>query len=141
MHVYAGWDVTDAVAANNTAVMRINGVDDSPTVIKTQGPVDYTRTDHGIGSNVGGGSLSVDADVAQLYINTDAYVSDVTQFISGGKPVDLGSDGSGPSGSQPVVYMPNEAASYATNAGYGGNFVAKGTTGVVTDVSGPAGPG
>ena len=44
-----------------------------------------------------------------------------------GYPVNLGSDGSTPTGSQPILYLKNPAASVGTNSGSGGNLTANGT--------------
>lgn len=41
---------------------------------------------------------------------------------STGKPVSLGSNGSLPTGSSPLLYLPNPAATTGTNAGTGGNM-------------------
>lgn len=52
-------------------------------------------------------------------------------YSATGKPVDVGSDGSTPTGSAPEVYLsvrPGDAASdFATNRGTGGNFTENGT--------------
>lgn len=48
-----------------------------------------------------------DGEIAEIWFD-DVYYDAPTyidKFISGGKPVDLGSDGSAPTGSQPVIYI------------------------------------
>jgi len=79
-----------------------------------------------------------DGAVAENYINTDfAFNGDIASVVerfrtSSGKPADLGSDGSYPTGSQPVVYQTlragDSASDFATNQGYGGNMTESGTT-------------
>lgn len=49
-----------------------------------------------------------------------------------GKPVALGADGSGPTGSQPVCFLSGPASSFNINRGYGGDFT---VTGSPTDAS------
>ena len=78
-----------------------------------------------------------DFNIAELYFAPGQYldfsvVSNRRKFISAnGKPVHLGSDGSLPTGTAPVVYFhlddSESAANFATNAGSGGNFSVNGT--------------
>lgn len=44
------------------------------------------------------------------------------KWISGGKPVSLGADGSAPTGTQPRVYLKDSGNSWTNNYGTGGNF-------------------
>jgi len=43
-----------------------------------------------------------------------------------GRPVDLGADGSAPTGTQPPIYLHGNATTFANNAGYGGAFTVYG---------------
>jgi len=43
------------------------------------------------------------------------------------RPADLGSNGSTPTGTQPLIYFNGDAASAGTNAGSGGNFTINGS--------------
>ena len=48
------------------------------------------------------------------------------KFISAaGRPVNLGANGSGPTGNQPIIYCPTGDGT--NNLGYGGNFSANGS--------------
>lgn len=66
-------------------------------------------------------------DIADLYINLGAYL-DLTdagnraKFISGGNPVDLGSDGSTPTGSAPTLFLHGPVSGWETNDGAGGGM-------------------
>lgn len=52
------------------------------------------------------------------------------KFISAlSKPVDLGADGSTPTGSQPLIYFRNSVATWETNLGSGGGFTENGALG------------
>lgn len=82
-------------------------------------------------------STSFDGCVAELYFAPGQYLdfsveANRRKFIdASGKPVDLGSDGSTPTGSQPILYLhlddAEAVANFATNAGTGGNFTITGT--------------
>lgn len=55
------------------------------------------------------------------------------KFIdAGGKPVNLGADGSTPTGTAPAIFFSGDAAAFATNAGTGGAFT---LTGSLTNAS------
>lgn len=67
-------------------------------------------------------------DLADVYINLNAYL-DLTnstnraKFItSGGAAVDLGSDGSTPTGSTPTMFFHGAVSGWETNDGSGGGF-------------------
>lgn len=51
-------------------------------------------------------------------------------FSSGGKPVSLGATGNLPTGTAPLIYLPNPAATVNINAGTGGNFATTGSPAV-----------
>lgn len=66
-------------------------------------------------------------EVAELYWdyghNLDLSVgANIDKLIIGGKPANLGANGSTPTGFQPLIYLPNAAATYGVNAGSIGNF-------------------
>lgn len=76
-------------------------------------------------------------DISELYATNELL--DITvqanrdKFLkSDGTPEDLGSDGSTPTGTQPLIYMSGDAAAWnaGINKGSGGNFV---MSGAVTD--------
>ena len=103
--------------------------------------VDLTHTSYYIGSQ-DDGTLKYNGEVSEMYW-TDEYIdlsvqSNREKFIdstgTGAAPVDLGSDGSSPTGTQPLLYMKGNASVWnaGTNAGSGGDFT---MTGAVTDSS------
>ena len=91
-----------------------------------------TATDTIVGSNITTGGLRFNGDIADLWIDFDTYLdlSDVNvrrQFIDGnGFPVDLGTDGSKPTGSAPDIFLSGDTATWHTNDGTGGGFTENG---------------
>lgn len=77
-------------------------------------------------------------DIADLWLN-DAYL-DLTssanrnKFYLNGRPVDLGADGSAPTGSSPVLFFSGATDSWHVNKGTGGGFTEVGT---LADGTGP----
>jgi hypothetical protein len=67
--------------------------------------------------------------LAELVFN-DTYLDNPAAFYASGSPVDVGSDGSTPFGSQPVLYFSsNGSGADWTNQGTGGAFTQAGTIG------------
>lgn len=104
--------------------------------------IDFTRTGYSIaeGSDVSYGPDRLNADLANFWMD-DSYIdiSNTTnraKFISAsGTPVDAGSDGSTPTGSQPLIYIKGDAATWNSatqNLGSTSDFT---MTGSVTDSS------
>lgn len=92
--------------------------------------VDYTGSMQFWAQNAGGGN-KFNACYAQMYVNTDEFV-DITveanrrKFVSAAvKPVNLGADGSVPTGNQPSMFFNSPAASWLVNSGYGGDLTAQ----------------
>ena len=112
--------------------------------------------DQTYGANIGGGTLDFDIDnatntICRRYYSAAVGVGDyevcdlwkdsayfdlsdssnLEKFIKDGKPVDLGDDGSGPTGSSPVWYQSvregESAADFMTNKGTGGDLTLTGT--------------
>lgn len=128
-HLLASWDLAAGVGH-----LYVNDADDraaAPTL--TNDTIAYaTPTEWTIGARHDG-NIPFGGDMCDLYLNTDAYI-DITnvtnrrKFITAGlKPVDLGADGSAPTGSQPVIFQKNPLATWPTNVGYGGGFTLTGT--------------
>ena len=130
VHIMASWDV-----GNNAGHLYIDDVSDESTEIISNSDIDYTRTNHRIASDVSAADL--DAELAQVYLNFSEYVdlssaSNRRKFISAsGKPVNLGSDGSLPTGTSPIIFFdlaPGDAVStFASNKGTGGGFTLTGS--------------
>lgn len=76
--------------------------------------------------------------LAELYFNSGAFLdmaTNITRFRSaGGKPVNLGTDGSRPTGSAPYAYFKNKATNFHVNEGTGDDLVPAGS---LSDVAGP----
>ena len=97
---------------------------------------DLTTTPYRIGS-VYDNSGKFYGDMSELYFTTEyldiSTESNRRKFITAdGKPVNLGSNGSTPTGTQPLIYFSGEASVWnaGTNKGSGGDFT---MTGAVTN--------
>lgn len=71
------------------------------------------------------------AEIAEFWFSTASQIdfSDANnraKFARNGRPAYLGTDGSKPTGSQPLIYMKGAASAWATNYGSGGNFTVNG---------------
>lgn len=100
--------------------------------------VDYTTSEWYV---MGSGGNAFNGDISQFYFATGRYldfsvVANRRKFVAADNlPVSLGANGSLPTGSAPIIFLNNPAASYGTNLGTGGNF----TIGAaISDVEGPA---
>jgi hypothetical protein len=126
-HFGAYWDVGNTVDG-----LLIDGSDDKVLVVNSDGDIDYLATDVIMGGAFSGGGSPgtklLDAEIADFYFNQaevlDLSVSaNLLKFRSAdGKPVDLGSDGSTPTGTAPIVFFSGATATWHTNKGGGGGF-------------------
>lgn len=126
IHFLASWDL-----ANSIAQIYINDVSSESTTTLTNDTINYVTAASTIGA-FAGGTNKVNGCFAEFYFAPNQFldfsnVYNRRKFISGGiKPVFLGTDGSVPTGTAPIVYLhldPAEApADFATNRGTGGNF-------------------
>jgi hypothetical protein len=135
-HVYYSWNV-----ATPAGWLWVDGADDLSASTVTDGTLDYTRADHTfMGNN------SPSADVADFYLNLATSLdpgdsNNILKFRDGdGNAVDLGSDGSIPTGSQPIAFHHLDdgqaAVNFGTNLGSGGGM---NITGTLTSTDGPNG--
>lgn len=126
--------------ATTTYHCYIDDIDETvtPTTI-TNDNIDFTGHKWGIGDYWNGGAGNFMGDVSEMYF-TDEYI-DITveanrrKFISAaGVPVDLGSSGGTPTGTDALLYYKGAASVWnaGTNSGTGGNFT---MTGAVADSS------
>jgi hypothetical protein len=131
--VMASWNL-----AVTTTHFYVDGVDDANEVTATNDTIDYTRSDYGVGANVAAGD-KFNGAIAWLYFAPGQYLDLSTAANrlkfrkADGTPEDLGIDGSTPTGTAPLVYLPDGDAS--NNHGTGGNFTATGSPDATT---GPA---
>ena len=126
-HALVSFDLSVPIAH-----MFIDGVDDEAGgSTETDDTIDYTTSDKSIGSNVSGGN-KWDGCLAEIFFGTGFL--DITQESnrlkfrsSDGKPVNLGTDGSTPTGSSPVVYLRGDSTNFEINSGTGGDLVVAGS--------------
>ncbi len=134
VHVLASWDL-----AANVSHLYLNGVADQTVTTRTNNTINYLSSDCTIGAQTVGALFKFNGDMADLYLNTAEYLdlsvaANRAKFARGGRPVDLGPDGSLPTGSQPTIFLKGPAVSFATNLGSGGNFT---VSGALTDAATP----
>lgn len=131
VHVFVYFDLANS--ANRG--MYINGAAETVTWT-TYINAAYHITGAGLKSTVAqsysGGSKG-NCCLSEMWFSQE-YVTDVSKFYSGGEPVDLGADGSTPTGSQPAVYLSGDYTSFQTNAGFGGDYTVDGS---LTDCTAP----
>lgn len=143
LHVLFSWDLATAGASN----LYINDVSDKSAPTFTNDTIDYTSADWGIGGRPDAAGL-LNGLLAECYFAPGQYLDfSVTanrrKFITATlRPMDLGSDGSVPTGTAPKVYQKlvigETVSNFATNRGGGGNFS---ITGALTAGStNPGGP-
>lgn len=132
-HILASWDTGTAGRRH----IYVNGSDQTTQVVFTAGStIDYTWTGVEVGAG-SGGQQKFPGLMCELYFTTPAAWFDITnstnrdKFFNSGnsKPVDLGADGSTPTGTQPILYLRNPFSSFETNLGSGGNFTVVGALG------------
>lgn len=132
-HVIWAWDL-DVPTCQVYIDDSVGTVD---TTCSTTGTQDGTHTDWMISSNDGSGSLKFDGCLSEIYYHQTTFLSldtvgnrrlfnDGSGGSAGGEPVDLGSDGSTPTSSQPILYLRGDGAGFGTNSGSGGNFSVNG---------------
>ena len=113
--------------ANSAAHLYVDGLDDkasSPTL--TNDTIDWTNGDWFIGSDENGNN-KFHGDIAELYWTNEfldlSSASNRLKFLTAsGEPANLGSDGSTPTGTQPIIYLKNAFGTFQNNLGSGGNF-------------------
>lgn len=136
VHFLASWNL-----ATGSAWIYLSDVSDlAGGSTLNNDTLDYTGSGNfGVGAEPDGG-FKFAGDMADLYINFATYMdlsveANRRKFISAaGKPVDLGSDGSTPTGSAPAVFCSGATADWHTNKGGGGGFT---ENGALTDGTGP----
>lgn len=133
-HIIASWDLS-----TTTYQLYINDTVDSvtPSTI-TNDNIDYTVTDFTLMYNKFPSPANfIDADISEFWFD-DSYIDISTttnrrKFITAsGTPENVGSDGSTPTGTSPLIYFSGVASTWnaGTNSGAGGNFT---MTGAVAD--------
>ena len=125
-HCMASWDL-----ANTTGHLYIDGVDDLGSATTTNDTIDWTNGNWYIGSD-DAGSNKWNGDLAELWwtneyidlsssANRDKFFNSTT-----GEPVNVGSDGSTPTGTAALIYLSGATSTWHTNDGSGGGFTENG---------------
>lgn len=130
-HFMASWNLLTGATHQ-----FVDNVDQLGALTAVNDTIDYTQPNHSIGGYASGGS-KITACAADIYINLAEYVDlsvagNRAKFYSASALVDLGSNGSLPTGTSPIIFMKGNAAGFNVNSGTGGNFT---TTGTLTTCS------
>ena len=135
-HLLIGFDTTTGVVEN---YIYMDGASQSLGVFTftTDGIVDFTRDIHSIGRiSQGGGGGYWNGCLYNTWFGPDEFLPGaeaVAAFYGNGAPPFLGSDGSVPTGNQPLSYSPS--AEFASDQqGSGGVYVKSGTVGACATV-------
>jgi hypothetical protein len=98
------------------------------TTYNTAGTIDYVGAgfNYRIGARADGAVDKMNAALSEYWWD-DSYLDDLTKFVTDGCPIDLGADGSTPTGAAPVFYFKGEGNAFNVNSGTGGNFTVTGT--------------
>jgi len=126
-HVMWSVDMTDSGKRH----FYVDGADDSPTWTKyINDTLDFTETNHAFGSRVGGANKT-NACFADPWFAFGQYIdlsvaANRLKFYNAGSPVDLGSDGSTPTGTAAIIFFSGVTAGWETNDGSGGGFTENG---------------
>jgi hypothetical protein len=142
LQIADGWvHCIASVDLSNTGKRHLymNDVSDLTVTTYTDALMDFASiiADWGVGGAPSGGTKMF-GDLAELYFAPGQYIdlsveANRRKFRSAiGKPADLGSDGSTPTGTAPLIFFKGGATGWATNAGTGGAFT---ITGTLTDSS------
>ncbi|MGH7240573.1 MAG: hypothetical protein ACREHG_11020, partial [Candidatus Saccharimonadales bacterium] len=137
LNILASWDLS-----LGTTNLYINDASDKNAVIATNDTINYTQAGTWRVAAFKSFVSLFDGCIAELWADFTSCIDFATatnraKFISGGGPVDLGSDGSTPTGTAPILYLKNDASTFGTNAGTGGNLTATGTLAIAS--SSPSG--
>ncbi len=132
-HLLVSWDLT---TAGNRHLYLDNVLDLTQSVFLTGNDIDYTTDEWVVGqfldSDANPFNRNFNGCLAQMYLNLGEYLdfsiaANREKFITSDNfPIDLGSDASGPTGTQPIVYLQNALATHELNDGSGGDFVKNG---------------
>lgn len=128
-HVFLYADLTDPAKRG----LYINdGLDAATWSTYVNGDIDWIgATSFSVGGTFSGTVLAR-GDMADVWLSTSQWVNgglEATRrkFISAaGKPVDLGADGSTPTGTAPTIFLSGATATWHTNLGTGGGFTETG---------------
>ena len=126
-HILFAWDL-----AAGFAEAYVDDVSSTNAITVTADTIDFvSHGDWAVGAGTDGGS-KINGCIADLYFNTVATL-DITveanrrKFIdANGDPVDLGADGSLPTGTAPILALDQEFSTWHQNNGTGGGLTVTG---------------
>lgn len=125
-HVLISWDLAQA----DKSWIYVDGADATTRTTHSDGALNLDVADWGIGAAADGSSKTA-ATLCEFYF-TNEYLDISVQGnrekfrTSGGKPANLGANGSTPTGTQPLVYFHNAVTDWDNNLGSGGAFTENG---------------
>jgi hypothetical protein len=128
-----------------TVQMAINGVLETLTisVAPTNGTGNFKNTTFFLGISQVGNAL-FEGEMGQFYIAQEyldiSVQANIDKFYDNGNPVDLGTDGSTPTGTAPIIFLNNPLATWKNNLGSGGNLTEVGPLTAGTDITTPGIP-
>ncbi len=135
-HLLASWD-----SATTTAQMYVDGASNIAANTVNAGAIDYTSTSNWGIAATPAGTNKFNGCMAELWFNPAfidfSVAANRAKFrTANGRPVNLGADGSTPTGSAPIVYQHMAAGAaataFTTNLGGGGGMT---TAGAATSCS------
>ncbi len=132
--IMISWDLTNNTSANRHMYVNDTNVLDTVSTF-TNDTIDYTNADHGIGA-AHDGSNKYNGDSGPIWISFDEFIdfSDSANrrkfCTSDGRAKNLGSDGSTPTGTSPIIFQAlaknGTLSTFKTNKGSGGGFTETG---------------
>jgi hypothetical protein len=132
LHIQASWNLQ---SPKQTSCLYVNDISDN-NLEHTLGyhPCKYVATSpvqvsFGADPRVPGpGQYAAAFDISEFWFSETQYVDYTNPAVralfesAGGHPGNLGSDGSAPTGSPPILYFHSPYTSFGTNSGTGGSF-------------------
>jgi len=125
-HFIAAWSLGSGIG--QIYLDDVSDIAASPTL--TDDTIDYTIANWGVGGGLSG-TNKFNGDFAEVWFATTyldiSISSNRRKFIDAlGRPVNLGSNGSTPTGTAPIIYQTGATATWHTNSGSGGGFTENG---------------
>lgn len=127
-HILWSFDLSNA---SNRHIYVDDASDLASVLTYTDDTIDYTVTNHSIGAQVNANS-KFNGDLADVWIDFAQYIdfsveANRRDFIGpNGGTIDLGSDGSTPTGTAPIMFFSGATSTWHTNDGTGGGFTENG---------------
>ncbi len=133
MHILLSWNVNFSIG-NKIIRLYVNDASAAVTVGSEFAAADigYAESSWTVGAAAAANN-PFNGAISELWFDQSTYLdfsveANRRKFIGAdGKPVRLGADGSLPTGSAPILYLNNPAASFGINKGTGGSFSVTGS--------------